>query len=185
MIIRLLFILTVTISTHSFSQVSLESGNIVNRESMKPMLLKSTITTVGSATSTLLSGKKYKVLQSIGQSGIIGKTEFNTTEIQQGFLTSTRFFKVNNTNLINFQENLNLVISPNPFIDYIKIDFSSKTQHLIYLTIYDTNGKVFTYKEYQPSDSITVPMKKYSIGTYLVHVVSGGHKYVKKVLKSQ
>jgi len=81
MIIRLLLILTVTISAHSFSQVSLESGNIVNRESMKPMLLKSTITTVGSATSTLLSGKKYKVLQSIGQSGIIGKSEFNNTEI--------------------------------------------------------------------------------------------------------
>ena len=186
MIRLLLFILTITLSSLSFSQVSLNGGiSNENREPAKPMLLKSTITTVGSATSTLLFREKYKVIESIGQSGVIGKSEFNNTEIQQGFLTNTRFFKVNNNNVINFQETLNIIISPNPFTDYIKIDFSSKTQYPIYLTIYDTNGKVFTYKEYQASDSIIVPMKKFSIGAYLVRLVSGEHKYVEKIFKTQ
>ena len=40
----------------------------------KPMLLKSTITSVGSSTAYVY-GDKYTVQQSIGQSGIIGKVK--------------------------------------------------------------------------------------------------------------
>lgn len=150
----------------------------------KPVILKSTITSVGSSTQ-YISEKKYTIKQSIGQSGIIGKVKNKNTSVSQGFLSNALFFTLNNSNEVNFEETLNIVISPNPFIDYIKIDFSSKTNHSIHLKIYDTNGKVFTYKTYKASKTITVPMKRFSIGNYLVHIVSGKNKYVKKVFKIQ
>ena len=95
----------------------------------KPMLLKSTITSVGSSTAYVY-GDKYTVQQSIGQSGIIGKVKTKNMLISQGFLSNALFFSVQNSDVINFEETLNVVISPNPFIDYIKIDFSSKTRSL-------------------------------------------------------
>jgi hypothetical protein len=151
----------------------------------KALLLKSTITAVGSTSSLVISNEKYRVLQSIGQSGVIGKMEFNNTDVQQGFLTNTSYFSLNNTDIVNFQETFPVVISPNPFVDYIKINFSIKTQHPIHLKIYDISGKLFTNKIYEASESIVVPMKKFSLGTYLVRIVSGKNKYVEKIFKAQ
>ena len=144
--------------------------------------LKSTITSVGSI-NAIVSGGKHTILQSIGQSGIIGTSEFNNTIVQQGFLTNTRFFTINNSNTIDFEETLSVVISPNPFIDYIKINFSSKTKHPIHLRIFDINRRLITQKTYQPSESIIVPMKNFSVASYIAHIVSGRNKYVKKILK--
>lgn len=146
------------------------------------VLLKSTITSAGSSSSVTLNDE-ITILESIGQSGIVSKAEFDSTEIQQGFLTNVRFFEVNNTDQSEF--NQYLVISPNPFSDYIKIEFSVKTQHPVHLKIYDVNGKVFTYNTYPPSKSIIVPMTRYSIGSYLLHLVSGKSKHVKKIFKIQ
>lgn len=147
-----------------------------------PVVLKSTITSVGSST-ILLSNEDISVQQSIGQSGIIGKVNSNNTIVQQGFLNGTRFFTINNSDVKDFQERLDVVISPNPFISYIKIDFTSKTQHPVYLRIYDTNGKVIVAQEHKATESITVPMKNISIGTYMVHIVSGENKFVEKILR--
>ncbi|MFT5145698.1 MAG: hypothetical protein ACI9H1_000409 [Polaribacter sp.] len=169
----LLLILSMLVSA-TFSQ---------NIAAKKPMLLKSTITSVGSSTA-YVNGNKYTVQQSIGQSGIIGKVKTKNTIINQGFLSNALYYSINNSDEINFEETLNVVISPNPFIDYIKIDFSSKTRHGIQLRIYDTNGKVFAYKKYKASESIIVPMKNFSIGNYIVHIVSGKNNYVKKILKT-
>lgn len=178
MIIKLpLYVLTL-FSLYTFAQSSSENaGNLT--------LLKSTITTAGSGSSLALYDGKVTVLQSIGQSGIVATTEFNATEIQQGFLTNVRSFEVNNATQPEFDQSIAVVISPNPFTEYIKIEFSVKTQHPIHLKIYDVNGKVFTYKTYPPTKSIIVPMKRYSIGSYLVRLVSGENKFVKKIFKIQ
>jgi hypothetical protein len=132
-----------------------------------------------------LPQKKISVLQSIGQSGIVGKSEFNKTIIQQGFLTNTKYFSIDNSNVVNFEERFDVVVSPNPFIDYIKIDFSSKTKHPINIRIYDISGKTYIYKTYNASESILLPMKNFSLGNYIVHIVSGKNKYIKKIFKAQ
>mgnify|MGYP000043262044 FL=1 len=49
-----------------------------NIAAKKPMLLKSTITSVGSSTA-YVNVNKYTVQQSIGQSGIIGKVKNKKT----------------------------------------------------------------------------------------------------------
>lgn len=151
----------------------------------KAVLLKSVITTAGSAPSLGISNQKYIIQQSSGQHGITTKVDLSNGSVQQGFLTHTKRFRIKNDNTPNFDEKFPLVIYPNPFIDYIKITFTTKTQHPIKITIYDLNGKVFRNKTYPASKSITVPMRNYSIGGYLVQVVSRNRKYVKKVFKEQ
>lgn len=150
----------------------------------KPTVLKSTITTVGSSTQSV-SGKKYIIQQSIGQSGIVGKAKNKNIKASQGFLTNLLSFSIDNSSSTNFEETLDVVISPNPFIDYIKIDFSKKTEKPVYIRVYDTNGKVFTYKKYNATESLTIPMKNFTLGNYLIQIVSGKNKYVKKILKAE
>ena len=151
----------------------------------KAVLLKSAITNVGTVTSLSISNDKYKVIQSVGQSGIVGGVEFNNMNVQQGFLTNTRYFYIKNSDSVNFKEAFPIVISPNPFVDYIKIDFSIRTQHSIHLKIYNINGEIYKNEMFEAAKSITVPMKNFSIGTYLISVVSGENKYVEKIFKGQ
>ncbi|PQJ73282.1 T9SS type A sorting domain-containing protein [Polaribacter butkevichii] len=148
----------------------------------KYSLIKSTITTVGSST---VYNKNYSVQQSIGQSSIIGKKNTGTTTVQQGFLNHVKIFTINNSDIEIIDESLNLVISPNPFIDHIKINFTRETKHNIHIFIYDTNGKVLFSKKYNPTDSIHIPMKYYTIGTYLIRIQSGKDKFTRKILKTE
>ena len=150
----------------------------------KYSVLKSTITSVGSAT-IYTTNNNYSVQQSIGQSGIIGTKKTEKVSVQQGFLTSTLFFKVDNSSENTFKETLDFVISPNPFIDYIKIDFAKKTTYDVYIKIFDVNGKVFNSEKHQPTDQIIIPMNRFSIGTYLIQIKSGENSSTKKILKVQ
>ena len=154
-----------------------------NNRFEKSTLLKSTITTAGASGSLVVSGGKNTVLQSIGQSGIVGTAEFGAMEIQQGFLNNVRSFEVNNSKQPEFDQNISLVISPNPFIKYINIDFSTKTKHPVHLKVYDVNGKIFINSSYASTKHIRLPMTKLGIGNYLIRLVSGENKYVKKLIK--
>ena len=159
----------------------------VYSQQTKPTILKSTITSVGSTSVYLSSNNKksYEIQQSIGQSSIIGTKNAKSTSVQQGFLNNFKVYNINNSDIDIIDESLNLVISPNPFIDYIKINFSRETKHTIHILIYDTNGKVLFTKKYNPTDHLLVPMKYYSLGTYLIRIQSGTNKFTKKLLKTE
>ncbi|WP_157812182.1 T9SS type A sorting domain-containing protein [Polaribacter sp. ALD11] len=148
----------------------------------KHSLLRATLTAVGSAT-VYTENNKYSIQQSIGQSGIIGKKSVQSITAQQGFLTNNSSFKIDNTTKDSFKETLDFVISPNPFIDHIKIDFSKKTVYDVYIKIYDINGKVYSSKKFLPSDKIIIPMRRLSIGAYLIQIKSGKNIATKKLLK--
>lgn len=142
---------------------------------------KSTITTVGSS-SVYNVNNKYTIYQSIGQSGIIGTVNINKNTVQQGFLTNNFLFRIDNKNE-DFKETLSFVISPNPFKDYIKIDFSEKPKHEILIRIFDVTGKNYHTKTYQPKTTIVIPLQRYSIGTYLIDIKSGKNSSTNKILK--
>lgn len=150
--------------------------------SKKYSVLKSTQTSVGSST-VYTKTNKFSVQQSIGQSGIVGKKEIHTITLQQGFLNNYLFFKIDNSANNSFKENFDFAISPNPFINHIKIDFLKKTIHPILIKIYDVNGKIHSSNTYTPSDKIIIPLKEYSIGTYLIQIKSGKNIVTKKILK--
>ena len=157
----------------------------LNAQKVKPTVLKSTITSVGSTSvySVAINSKNYEIQQSIGQSGIIGKKKNGNLSIQQGFLTNIKIFNINNSNVDLIDESLDLVISPNPFIDHIKIKFSQKTKYDIHIIVYDTNGKVLFSKKFKATDNLHIPMKYYTIGSYIIRVQSGNDKFTKKLLK--
>jgi hypothetical protein len=162
------------IFSFAFSQRGTNNKNV--------SLLKSTVNTVSSS-SVNLNNQKITVSQSIGQTGIIGKVDLKNNVIQQGFLSNTRYFTLDNSLTPNFEEKLTVVISPNPFTDYIKINFSNLPEFPIHIVIYDVSGKAFLQQTFSPNTSITIPMSRYSIGTYLVRILSGNNKFVEKILK--
>ena len=156
-----------------FSQLSTDNRYFVK---------KSTLTSIGSSNKNF-SNKNLKVLQSIGQSGLIGYRKTESANVQQGFLNSTIYLKVNNSNNSFVKESLNFVISPNPFIDHININFSKKTKFDVYIRIFDVNGKLFFSKKYKPTDKIFLPLIRYSIGNYLIKIDSGKNSSTQKILK--
>jgi hypothetical protein len=147
------------------------------------MILRSTITSVGS-TTVYSKNNKYRIQQSIGQSGIIGKKKLKNSTVQQGFLYNTKTFNINNSNNDLIKETLEFVISPNPFVDHIVIKFSKKTAQDIYIKIYDVNGKIHYSNKYPASKQIIVPMNRYSIGAYLIKIESGQKIATKKIIKT-
>ena len=157
----------------AFSQQSTEK---------KYSVQKSTLTSVGS-TTIYTNNNKYRIQQSVGQSSLIGKKEVESITVQEGFLTNTISLKIDNSKDETIKETLDFVISPNPFVDYIKIDFSKKTTYDIYIRIYDVNGKVYANKKFLPASKIVISMRNFSLGTYLLQINSGKNSSTKKIIK--
>ena len=141
-------------------------------------LLKSAITTIGSSAVSISNGNYY-VRQSIGESGMVGTVDLESTSHQQGFLSYVIANKADN--FVN--EIFDLVIYPNPFIEYLKIDFSKTTHEHISVKIYDVLGKIYISKEYLPTDKIKIPTEKLRSGNYLIQIKTGKHTVTQKVFK--
>ena len=165
---KLCFFMALSMGVHSYSQ----------------QLLRATITSISSTRSNE-NIKKYTLQQSIGQSGLIGTKNFDNIQVQQGFLTNSTAIHIPNTDTDRIDESLALSISPNPFIDHVRIKFSKQTRHDIYIKIYDINGKLIFSKKQRPTNILYVPMHNYSVGTYLLHIQSGMNRMTKKLLKSR
>jgi hypothetical protein len=155
-------------------------------QKIKVSILRSVITSVSSTSIYPVSihNKNYKIQQSIGQSAMIGKKRIGKIKVQQGFLTNNKVFNVNNSNIEFIDTSLNVRISPNPFIDHIKINFSKETVNDIQINIYDLNGKVLFSKKYKPTSVLFVPMRFYNIGSYVIRIQSGTNKITKKIIKT-
>jgi len=147
-------------------------------------IAKATITSIGSTTLNLKDqGENLEIQQSIGQSSIIGTKNFNKTSVQQGFLNTIKIFDINNLDIDFIETSLIVVISPNPFIDHIKIKFSETTKHEIHIKIYNFNGQLLFSKKFNATASLRIPMKYYRTGSYLIQVQSGPNTFSKKLLK--
>lgn len=157
---------------------------VSNTNSQK--LQKSAINSVGRTSSyfTTIHQKRHVILQSVGQSSIIGTKHSARISVQQGFLSNSVFYTINNRESEAINEALTLVVYPNPFIDHVQLKFSKKTRDDIYIRVFDFNGKQLVSKKYAPTDNLYVPMLNYSIGIYIIHVQSGGKHMTKKLLKS-
>lgn len=143
---------------------------------------KSTITSVGS--SSIHLNQKYIVSQSIGQTGIVGTTSHKGVSLQQGFLSNTITFSIDNNSGNSVKETFSFVISPNPFIENIKVDFSKKTKEDIHIIIYDINGKVHKKASFNPQSEVSIPLSNLSTGDYLIQVNSGNTTATKKIIKT-
>ena len=175
MIKELLFIILVLLVIETHSQQT------------KQTLLKPTISTVGSTSVYPISNNiiRYTVIQSIGQSSIIGTKSTGKMDVQQGFLNNSKIFNINNSDKDIIDKSLRLVISPNPFIEYLTLNFSKETKHKIHIHIYDVTRKIILKKEYSSTDNLLIPLKNYSIGTYIIRIQSGNNTFTEKILKTE
>lgn len=149
---------------------------------LKPVILKSTTTSVGSNNTSILNNS-YRVIQSIGQTSILGTRNLNNTTVQQGFLTSVKTFKIDNSENLDFEESFNLSLYPNPFVDFVEISFSKKTIYDVNIYIFDLNGKLLNNIVYPPSDKIRIPFNNYQIASYIIKVASGNNVITKQIIK--
>lgn len=141
-------------------------------------LLKSAITAIGSSAISVSNGSYY-VYQSIGESGMVGTVDMESTSHQQGFLSYVIANKAENS----VNEIFDLVIYPNPFVEHLKIDFSKTTHENISVKIYDVLGKIYISKEYLPTDKIKIPIEKLRSGNYLIQIKTGKQTVTQKVFK--
>ena len=153
-------------------------------ENSNVSLSKATITSIASISLNISNNNtRYNIAQSIGQSSIIGTTNTNNTTVQQGFLNNILFFKINNSESENFKETIRFTVSPNPFIDFVKVDFKVTTKAPIFIKVYDISGKVFFSKKYAPAKNLFVPLNRLSIGSYLIQIKTGNNSETEKIIK--
>ena len=150
-----------------------------------PILLKSTLNTIGSSPSfsSNTTDQKFIFRQSIAQSGITGTVQTKKLKVQQGFVTHAWVYRIDNSENESFDEVFNISVYPNPFADRIHIEFSKKTREVIHVHLFDVNGKQVLSKEYEASDQITLPLPYISEGNYVLHIRSGHKKTSKKIIK--
>lgn len=158
-------------------------ANCQNIYNQQTKVLKSAITSVGSYSAARVNSNIIMV-QSVGQSSIVGTKKVGSTVVQQGYLNHVIGVTIKNTDRTIIKEKIDLVVYPNPFIDYIKIVFSEKTKYNVNVQIYDITGRFLFAKEFEPTDLIMLPMNNYSEATYTLLVTSGYETISKKIIKS-
>lgn len=120
----------------------------------------------------------YVVKYTIGQQSVTG-TSVNGFVVQQGFQQSN-WGKLIDQNTVN----INTLVYPNPFTDYIKFSFSMSPGEQIDVLIYDVLGKlVYSEKAINESNVITLDLKKLSSAEYLVRLSSGNFIQSVKIIK--
>ena len=167
--------------------IMLDSNTLI---SQAPLLAKSVLTQSGSRSVSLVHTDingvlvTTKVLQSIGQNGVVGFSRSTSHSVQQGFLNRTKTLNFNNST-VEFIELMDLVIYPNPFRDFINIKFSNPTIHPIQIEVFDLRGRLVLDNDYPPSLQITVSMERLEDASYVVRISSGSMAFLKKLIKAK
>jgi len=156
--------------------------------SQSPKLIKSVLTQAGSSTVSYeyadASGvqRTTRIQQSIGQHGTVGLSKTSLSSIQQGFLNHLKTIKIDNPS-DEFVEIFDLIISPNPFKEFVRAKFSKLPVHPIHVEVFDVRGRLVLDQEFQPSSQITIPTERLEDASYMIRVSSGSQEYLKKLIK--
>ena len=165
--------------------IMLDSNTLI---SQAPLLAKSVLTQSGSRSVSLshtdINGVLVttKVLQSIGQNGLVGFSRSTSHSVQQGFLNRTKTLNFNNS-MVEFIELIDLIVYPNPFTEYIKIKFSKPTVYPVQIEVFDVRGRLVLDKDFPPSSQITVSTERLENASYIVRISSGSMEFLKKLIK--
>lgn len=147
----------------------------------KAKVLTAAITSVGSFSVNVNGG--VRVVQSVGELGVVASVKTKSNTVQQGFLNHKASYIIKNTKEEKISVAFDFKVMPNPFVRDLKIVFTENPPEDVFLHIYDLNGRLVYSNFYKPSLEIIVPMADYDTGMYLVKVVSGIHRKVKKAIK--
>ena len=144
------------------------------------LLLKSALTSVGSASVVLKDpNKTYLIQQSIGQQGIIGTATKGNISLQQGFLTHVLI----ENDLVPEGENINFTALPNPVSEVLTISFARRTRTPVQVRLFDLTGRLVFFREYAPDNAITVQVGSLEEAVYLLQITVDTYTWAKKIIR--
>lgn len=142
-------------------------------------IISSNLGSSGSSQDVVTANGTYKVSQSIGQSSVIGTHTKNGYYLRQGYQQPSANVKAFKEH--NYQ--LEAKVYPNPFVNEIEIEFSTKISKDIAVSIFDVNGRTIYSQIFLPSQELELQINDVANGTYFLKVVSGEHHFNTKLIK--
>jgi len=113
------------------------------------------------------------VLQSIGQSSVIGTFKNDSKTFCQGYIQP--LFFLNLENVINDLE-LEASLFPNPFTSYFTIQFEEIINTEINVEIYDSFGRTILHKTYEKRQKISIPNWNNNSSSHFIVAVRANKK---------
>ncbi|WP_178987858.1 T9SS type A sorting domain-containing protein [Winogradskyella schleiferi] len=142
-------------------------------------IISSNLGSSGSSQEVVTAKGTYKISQSIGQSSVIGTHTKNGYYLRQGYQQPS--VNVKTFEELNYQ--LEAKVYPNPFVNDIIIEFSTKISKDIAISILDVNGRIIHSQIFLPSQELELQINDVANGTYFLKVVSGEHHFNTKLIK--
>lgn len=144
------------------------------------LLLKSALTSVGSASVVLKDpNKAYIIQQSIGQQGIIGTATKGNISLQQGFLTHVLI----ENDLVPEGKNIHFTALPNPVSDVLTIAFAKRSPAPVQVRLFDLTGRLVFLRQYAPDNTIAVQVGSLQEAVYLLRITVDRYTWTKKIIK--
>lgn len=122
------------------------------------------------------------VNQSIGQFSITGTFSKEGLIVQQGFQQSPMF---KSSMVMPFDQGITTIVYPNPFVDDIKLEFSSEIKGIFQIQLSDMLGKiVISDKKVAKQNILTIgSLGHLPRGNYVLSLVAANYKYVVMIIK--
>ncbi len=153
----------------------------VSSYSQQAFLVRQTMSSIGSSESIQNSSGEYLVQQSIGQQSVSGSGQGELNSLRQGFIQAP----LGNNAVIKVSE-LNISSFPNPFSEFVIVDFLDENIDEVSITISDGLGRsvleLFENVSYG-NDQLKIEAGFLSSGTYFIQVISGKRFYTTKLIK--
>lgn len=132
------------------------------------------------ASITLFNG--VKVNQTVGQQSVIGNYNFSTTTVSQGFQKNL-FAK---SDIFVLTDKIKIIVYPNPFVDYLQIQFSKSLNGPVSITIFDLLGRlVFKDQKEVINNTINLDNLQFPENEYLLKLSGTNFNYSTQIIKSK
>ena len=162
------YIIILTVLVLSVNTNAQESSSLVKR---------STITSV----TNLNSYKSNHILQqSIGQSSLTGDFSSGNYLLSQGFVQSSVWRKIIHK---DFKVNLNAKVYPNPFVDYINIEFLHEIDSDVRIFVFSEMGDLIDSQTFKKSKFISISLSYLPPGKYFINMLSGDRQHISSLIK--
>lgn len=152
---------------------------LVGNSAFSQVLHHQMFTAQGSSTHTK-SG--LVVNQSIGQFSISGTHSKGGLIVQQGFQQNGMFKP---SMVIPYDDGITTTVYPNPFIDDVKLEFSSEIKGLFEVQLADMSGKILIRDKIMATQNILTieSLGHLPRGSYVLSLVASNYKYVVMIIK--
>jgi hypothetical protein len=140
--------------------------------------LRSTLSTGGSSKTFTSNGQQYYLQQSIGQSSVTGLSQNKDYLLRQGFIQPLK-----GSIKTIAAETLPVTLFPNPFSTHIIVSFTGEVSEILYITLYDLNGKIVFLNKYGAAQQLNLDVSALPPAIYFIRVNTPTRYFYSKMIK--